>query len=95
MGTLPYCCVEVFDVVRILEITRRGAFDVGGILLVCLLQLQVKIASLTDDLLKLEQNKRKLEESQDSLVEEVTKLQAQGQQVVTGNTALIGWPGFE
>uniref|UniRef100_A0A3Q4BF48 Kinesin-like protein n=1 Tax=Mola mola TaxID=94237 RepID=A0A3Q4BF48_MOLML len=42
-------------------------------------QLQAKIASLTDDLLKLEQNKRKLEESQDSLVEEVTKLQAQGQ----------------
>lgn len=42
-------------------------------------QLQAKIVSLTDDLLKMEQNKRKLEESQDSLMEEVSKLQAQGQ----------------
>lgn len=56
-------------------------------------QLQAKIASLTDDLLKMEQNKRKLEESQDSLMEEVAKLQAQG---LTASpwlqgTLLSGW----
>lgn len=42
------------------------------------MQLQAKISSLTDDLLKMEQNKRRLEESQDALMEEVAKLQAQG-----------------
>ncbi|TKS66715.1 Kinesin heavy chain isoform 5C [Collichthys lucidus] len=42
-------------------------------------QLQVKIVSLTDDLQKVEQKKRKLEESQDALMEEVAKLHAQGQ----------------
>ncbi|XP_051258695.1 kinesin heavy chain-like [Dicentrarchus labrax] len=42
-------------------------------------QLQAKIGSLTDDLLKVEQKKRKLEESQDSLMEEIAKLHAQGQ----------------
>ncbi|XP_044072499.1 kinesin heavy chain-like [Siniperca chuatsi] len=42
-------------------------------------QLQAKIVSLTDDLQKLEQKKRKLEESQDALMEEVAKLHAQGQ----------------
>ncbi|XP_042350007.1 kinesin heavy chain-like [Plectropomus leopardus] len=42
-------------------------------------QLQAKIVSLTDDLQKVEQKKRKLEESQDALMEEVAKLQAQGQ----------------
>ncbi|XP_038576448.1 kinesin heavy chain-like [Micropterus salmoides] len=42
-------------------------------------QLQAKIASLTDDLQKVEQKKRKLEESQDALMEEVAKLNAQGQ----------------
>ncbi|KAM9346933.1 kinesin heavy chain-like [Symphorus nematophorus] len=42
-------------------------------------QLQAKNASLTDDLLKVEQKKRKLEESQDALMEEVAKLHAQGQ----------------
>uniref|UniRef100_UPI0037E7D16A kinesin heavy chain-like n=1 Tax=Semicossyphus pulcher TaxID=241346 RepID=UPI0037E7D16A len=42
-------------------------------------QLQAKIMSLTEDLQKLEQKKRKLEESQDSLMEEVAKLNAQGQ----------------
>nr|XP_046259575.1 kinesin heavy chain-like [Scatophagus argus] len=42
-------------------------------------QLQAKIVSLTDDLLKVEQKKRELEESQDALMEEVAKLQAQGQ----------------
>lgn len=41
-------------------------------------QLQAKISSLTEDLLKMEQAKRKLEEGQDSLVEEVAKLNAQG-----------------
>uniref|UniRef100_A0A8C4E5F6 Kinesin-like protein n=1 Tax=Dicentrarchus labrax TaxID=13489 RepID=A0A8C4E5F6_DICLA len=41
-------------------------------------QLQAKIGSLTDDLLKVEQKKRKLEESQDSLMEEIAKLHAQG-----------------
>ncbi|XP_037344989.2 kinesin heavy chain-like [Pungitius pungitius] len=42
-------------------------------------QLRAKIASLTDDLQRVEQKKRKLEESQDGLVEEVAKLNAQGQ----------------
>ncbi|XP_044221314.1 kinesin heavy chain-like isoform X2 [Thunnus albacares] len=42
-------------------------------------QHQVKIGSLTDDLQKMEQKKRQLEESQDSLMEEVAKLHAQGQ----------------
>ncbi|XP_040057690.1 kinesin heavy chain [Gasterosteus aculeatus] len=42
-------------------------------------QLRAKIASLTDDLHRMEQKKRKLEESQDGLVEEVAKLNAQGQ----------------
>ncbi|KAM6934559.1 kinesin heavy chain-like [Xenentodon cancila] len=42
-------------------------------------QLQAKLASLTDDLQNMEQKKRKLEESQDSLMEEIAKLQAQGQ----------------
>ncbi|XP_059199425.1 kinesin heavy chain-like isoform X1 [Centropristis striata] len=42
-------------------------------------QLQAKVASLTDDLQKVEQKKRKLEESQDALMEEVAKLHAQGQ----------------
>uniref|UniRef100_A0A8C9XFZ4 Kinesin-like protein n=1 Tax=Sander lucioperca TaxID=283035 RepID=A0A8C9XFZ4_SANLU len=37
-------------------------------------QLQAKISSLTDDLQKLEQKKRKLEESQDALMEEIAKL---------------------
>lgn len=41
-------------------------------------QLQAKISSLSEDLLKMEQAKRKLEEGQDSLVEEVAKLNAQG-----------------
>lgn len=41
-------------------------------------QLQAKIKSLTEDLLKMEQAKRKLEEGQDSLMEEVAKLNAQG-----------------
>ena len=53
-------------------------------------QHQAKVVSLTDDLMKVEQKKRQLEESQDSLMEEVAKLQAQGQTVtmVTGNAAL-------
>ncbi|KAM7407996.1 hypothetical protein PAMA_003637 [Pampus argenteus] len=42
-------------------------------------QLQGKIGSLTDDLQMMEQKKRQLEESQDSLLEEVAKLHAQGQ----------------
>lgn len=33
---------------------------------------------MTDDLLKMEQNKRRLEESQDGLMEEIAKLRAQG-----------------
>lgn len=41
-------------------------------------QLQAKVSSLTEDLLKMEQAKRKLEEGQDSLMEEVAKLSAQG-----------------
>lgn len=41
-------------------------------------QLQAKITSLSEDLLKMEQAKRKLEEGQDSLMEEVAKLNAQG-----------------
>ncbi|KAA8578226.1 hypothetical protein FQN60_007141 [Etheostoma spectabile] len=42
-----------------------------------LLVSQAKISSLTDDLQKLEQKKRKLEESQDALMEELAKLHAQ------------------
>lgn len=42
-------------------------------------QLQAKLGSLTDDLHKVEQKKRQLEESQDALMEEVAKLRAQGQ----------------
>lgn len=41
-------------------------------------QLRAKVASLTEDLLRMEQDKRKLEEGQDSLMEEVAKLNAQG-----------------
>ncbi|XP_034043010.1 kinesin heavy chain-like [Thalassophryne amazonica] len=41
-------------------------------------QHQAKIRSLTDDLQQVEQKNRKLEEGQDALMEEVTKLQAQG-----------------
>ncbi|GLD69036.1 kinesin heavy chain-like isoform X1 [Lates japonicus] len=40
-------------------------------------QLQAKLVSLTDDLQRVEQKKRQLEESQDALMEEVAKLQAQ------------------
>uniref|UniRef100_A0A4W6D108 Kinesin-like protein n=1 Tax=Lates calcarifer TaxID=8187 RepID=A0A4W6D108_LATCA len=42
-------------------------------------QLQAKLVSLIDDLQRVEQKKRQLEESQDALMEEVAKLQAQGQ----------------
>ncbi|KAM3607149.1 uncharacterized protein V6R79_002410 [Siganus canaliculatus] len=42
-------------------------------------QLQAKNSSLSDDLLKVEQKKRKLEEGQDALVEEAARLRAQGQ----------------
>ncbi|XP_047456047.1 kinesin heavy chain-like [Mugil cephalus] len=42
-------------------------------------QLQAKLVSLSDDLQMVEQKKRKLEESHDSLMEEVAKLHAQGQ----------------
>uniref|UniRef100_A0A3Q3E3G1 Kinesin-like protein n=1 Tax=Labrus bergylta TaxID=56723 RepID=A0A3Q3E3G1_9LABR len=42
-------------------------------------QLQAKVVSLTENLQKVEQKKRKLEESQDALMEEVAKLNAQGQ----------------
>uniref|UniRef100_A0A8C9XHS0 Kinesin-like protein n=1 Tax=Sander lucioperca TaxID=283035 RepID=A0A8C9XHS0_SANLU len=45
-------------------------------------QLQAKISSLTDDLQKLEQKKRKLEESQDALMEEIAKLHAQERSVI-------------
>lgn len=45
-------------------------------------QLQAKIKSLTEDLLTTEQAKRKLEEGQDSLMEEVAKLNAQGWSVL-------------
>ncbi|XP_026231784.1 kinesin heavy chain-like [Anabas testudineus] len=41
-------------------------------------QLQAKLASLSDDLQKVEQKKRQLEETQDALLEEVAKLRAQG-----------------
>uniref|UniRef100_A0A667YHK8 Kinesin-like protein n=1 Tax=Myripristis murdjan TaxID=586833 RepID=A0A667YHK8_9TELE len=41
-------------------------------------QLQAKIKSLTDHMQSIEQKKRQLEESQDTLMEEVAKLQAQG-----------------
>uniref|UniRef100_A0A669DJE2 Kinesin-like protein n=1 Tax=Oreochromis niloticus TaxID=8128 RepID=A0A669DJE2_ORENI len=56
----------------------------------CLLvQLQAKLGSLTDDLQKVEQKKRQLEESQDALMEEVAKLRAQGNTaMVTGNGEL-------
>ena len=47
------------------------------------LQLQAKMASLTDDLQKVEQKKRQLEEGQDALMEEVAKLKAQGQAVAS------------
>uniref|UniRef100_A0A7N6BIN7 Kinesin-like protein n=1 Tax=Anabas testudineus TaxID=64144 RepID=A0A7N6BIN7_ANATE len=40
-------------------------------------QLQAKLASLSDDLQKVEQKKRQLEETQDALLEEVAKLRAQ------------------
>ncbi|XP_057708940.1 kinesin heavy chain-like isoform X1 [Corythoichthys intestinalis] len=39
-------------------------------------QLQLKLASLTSDLQKMEESKRQLEESQDTLMEEVAKLHA-------------------
>uniref|UniRef100_A0A8C2ZTG2 Kinesin-like protein n=1 Tax=Cyclopterus lumpus TaxID=8103 RepID=A0A8C2ZTG2_CYCLU len=42
-------------------------------------QLRAKIVSLTEDLHRVEQEKRKLEEGQDGLMEEVAKLNAQGQ----------------
>uniref|UniRef100_A0A7N6AHD7 Kinesin heavy chain n=1 Tax=Anabas testudineus TaxID=64144 RepID=A0A7N6AHD7_ANATE len=42
-------------------------------------QLQAKLASLSDDLQKVEQKKRQLEETQDALLEEVAKLRAQGE----------------
>ncbi|XP_076011346.1 kinesin heavy chain-like isoform X2 [Genypterus blacodes] len=42
-------------------------------------QHQAKIRSLTDYMQNMEQKKRQLEESQDALSEELTKLQAQGQ----------------
>lgn len=56
----------------------------------CLLvQLRAKLGSLTDDLQKVEQKKRQLEESQDALMEEVAKLRAQGNTaMVTGNSKL-------
>ncbi|KAK2840498.1 hypothetical protein Q5P01_014238 [Channa striata] len=41
-------------------------------------QLQAKLASLSDDLWKVEQKNRQLEESQDALMEEAAKLRAQG-----------------
>lgn len=37
--------------------------------------------SVTDDLQKVEQKKRQLEESQDTLMEEAAKLRAQGKRV--------------
>ncbi|XP_077435535.1 kinesin heavy chain-like isoform X2 [Vanacampus margaritifer] len=42
-------------------------------------QLELKTVSLMDDLHKMEQSKRQLEESQDALMEEVAKLHAQDQ----------------
>ncbi|TNN51236.1 Kinesin heavy chain isoform 5C [Liparis tanakae] len=42
-------------------------------------QLRAKIVSLAEDLHRVEQEKRKLEESQDGLMEEVAKLDAEGQ----------------
>ncbi|MED6247679.1 Kinesin heavy chain isoform 5C [Ataeniobius toweri] len=42
-------------------------------------QLQAKLESLTADLQRMEQKKRQLEESQDALMEEIAKLEAQGQ----------------
>uniref|UniRef100_A0A672IC82 Kinesin-like protein n=1 Tax=Salarias fasciatus TaxID=181472 RepID=A0A672IC82_SALFA len=41
-------------------------------------QLQAKLGSLTEDLQRVEQKKRQLEESQDALMEEIAKLHAQG-----------------
>lgn len=41
-------------------------------------QHQAKIKSLTDYMQNMEQKKRQLEESQDALTEELTKLQTQG-----------------
>lgn len=46
---------------------------------VCLIQLQAKIKSLSDYTQNMEQKKRQLEESQDSLMEELAKLHAQGE----------------
>lgn len=45
---------------------------------VWLIQLQAKIKSLSDYMQNMEQKKRQLEESQDSLMEELAKLHAQG-----------------
>lgn len=42
------------------------------------MQLRAKLESLADDLQKVEQKKRQLEESQDALMEEIAKLHAQG-----------------
>ncbi|KAM9709892.1 kinesin heavy chain-like [Menidia menidia] len=42
-------------------------------------QLKAKLGSLTDDLQKMEQKNRQLEEGQDALMEEAAKLRAQGQ----------------
>lgn len=55
-------------------------------------QLQAKISSLTEDLLKMEQAKRRLEEGQDSLVEEVAKLNAQGWPVLPWLQAMLAGP---
>lgn len=43
-----------------------------------LIQLQAKIKSLSDYMQNMEQKKRQLEESQDSLMEELANLHAQG-----------------
>lgn len=42
------------------------------------MQLRAKLESLADNLQKVEQKKRQLEESQDALMEEIAKLHAQG-----------------
>lgn len=65
--------------VRMLQL--RLVTEPSVVLLCCPLcaQHQAKIKSLTDYMQNMEQKKRQLEERQDALTEELTKLQAQGQ----------------
>lgn len=53
----------------------------SSFLSICRCKHEAKIKSLTDYMQNMEQKRRQLEESQDSLTEELAKLRAQGKQV--------------